>query len=276
MKKQSARTIHFTSSLVAGLLILLSKTLLIYREGRATVVLAQLPTQSYSFATYLTVEQRFISEAGFWASPTYTILAGIIGLTIIALLMSATLTSWSYDVATSVDTKRISSEPTSIARTDQSTKFCRMCGLTIPSDSKFCEGCGAMLSAPDTIGVSRNTFNTDTSSVSKGIERHRPVPTEGDVAVPIILLMAMFLLGFVPDMAFVPLQYVWRDALLVTLLRFLVIALVACTIAIFVRNDGRKYGISDTWVVVLLFAIIGLPLYSYQLHMLRKTMLSQS
>jgi hypothetical protein len=153
MKKQSARAIHFASSLAAGLFILLSKILLIYREGRAIEVLAQLPTLTDKLYTYSTVEQQFTSAAGFWASPTYTILAAVIGFTVVALLMSATLTSWSYDVAASVDIKRISSEPTSIARTDQSTKFCRMCGLKIPIDSKFCEGCGAMLSAPDTISA---------------------------------------------------------------------------------------------------------------------------
>jgi hypothetical protein len=79
--------------------------------------------------------------------------------------------------------------------------------------------------------------------------------SEFDVWKPILWLVVILFLGYLSPLALMGL-----------------IMLFFATI--WVYRDSKKHGLSESlWVVTLLFAIVGLPLYAYRLHQLRTGMI---
>jgi len=87
--------------------------------------------------------------------------------------------------------------------------------------------------------------------MSEPVERAPAPPVgESDVWFPVLLLVAMFVLGL----------FSWIIGLL---------ALIAATA--YVHYNSKKFGIQGgRSIITLLFAIVGLPLYAYDLYKLRK------
>jgi hypothetical protein len=79
--------------------------------------------------------------------------------------------------------------------------------------------------------------------------------SEFDVWKPILWLVVILFLGYLSPLA----------------LMGLIILFFA---TIWVYRDSKKHGLSESlWIVTLLFAIVGLPLYAYRLHQLRTGMI---
>ena len=121
-----------------------------------------------------------------------------------------------------------------------------------------CAQCGAGLPSIDARALWRDGKRICQSCAGRSQPVERPTaPTvgESDVWVPILLLVAMFILGL----------FSWILGLLV-----LIVA------TVYVHYDSKKFGVGGgRSLVVFVFAIVGLPLYAYDLHKLRKTQEAQ-
>jgi hypothetical protein len=113
--------------------------------------------------------------------------------------------------------------------------FCPYCGKEIREDYSFCRSCGRRIDG--TLG--------DKEQIVRLEEVNQP-----NVWLPIlwlvVLLASSFLLG-------------WLG----------VIVLILATVWVYKDSKNRKLG-DSLWILTLLFAIVGLPLYAYRLHQLRK------
>jgi hypothetical protein len=97
-------------------------------------------------------------------------------------------------------------------------------------DHLFCRNCGKKIEG----GV--------VAQIPQPVIKSRP-----NALVPILWLMAIFAAGLI---------FGFVGGLIIT---------VAATV--WVYSDSKKQGVDESlWVVTLLFAIVGLPLYAYRLH----------
>jgi len=118
--------------------------------------------------------------------------------------------------------------------------FCSYCGSETTEDDRFCRNCGGAIEGRGETGA--EVIPAKASS-------------QPNAWVPILWLVAILLGSLV----------FWLAGPVL-----LVIA------TIWVYFDSKKRGVGGSpWLVTLLFAIVGLPMYAYELHKVRKTMLHQ-
>ena len=123
--------------------------------------------------------------------------------------------------------------------------FCPHCGAETYLGDTFCRTCGKDM-----------TPVVHESSSTPIITGESPSPpsirvSEFHVWIPILWLVVILFFGLLSPFAL--------SALMV--LPFA---------TIWVYLDSKKHGLSESlWLVTLLFAIVGLPLYAYRLHQLR-------
>lgn len=113
--------------------------------------------------------------------------------------------------------------------------FCPYCGKDIGEGYSFCRSCGRRIDG--TLG--------DKAQIVRLEEANQP-----NVWLPILCLIVLL-----------------ASSLFLGLLGFVVLVLAT----VWVYKDSRKRKLGDSsWILTLLFAIVGLPLYAYRLHQLRK------
>jgi ribosomal protein L40E len=126
---------------------------------------------------------------------------------------------------------------------------CPKCGrdTSVVAAGIYCPKCDVLL---DSTGQPIVPNYGTAANMSRAPKSLAPPVGEFDVWIPILLLVAMFFLGFLSF---------WLS----------VFALVGATL--YVHSNSKKFGIGGgRAVITLLFSIIGLPLYAYDLHKLRK------
>ena len=114
--------------------------------------------------------------------------------------------------------------------------FCPYCGSEMGTGHLFCRNCGRRVE--EAVGARPPIIQTES----------RPQP---NIATRFLWLFAILAAGFL---------FSWIGGAIVLILA-----------TIWVYYDSKKYGLDDSlWLITLLFAIVGLPLYAYRLHQISK------